>query len=132
MHSDHHHAETAGLAAPHAAASVHPADLASPGANGVATAGLRPPQKGECPELAGGGALKEQSKADTPDCAKPTAECKQLATLRARLALAGWALNSTAVGDGSVTYSASRWGMSRDLDSLAAVEAFAAQVGAPS
>ena len=132
MHSDHHHAETAGLAAPHAAASVHLADLASPGADSAATAGLSPPQKGECPELAGGGALKAQSKATTPDCAKPTAECKQLATLRARLALAGWALNSSAVGDGSVTYSASRWGMSRDLDSLAAVEAFAAQVGAPS
>ena len=129
MHSDPHHAETAGLAAPHAAASVPPVGLASHGADGAVHVGLSPPQKDECPELAGGGALKQQSKANTPDCAKPTAECKQLATLRARLALAGWALNSTAVGDGSVTYSASRWGMSRNLDSLDAVAVFADRVG---
>ena len=91
---------------------------------------MSPPQKGECPELAGGGALKQQSKASTPDCAKPTAECKQLATLRARLALAGWVLNSIAVEDGSVTFSASRWGMTRDLASLDAVAVFADRVGA--
>ena len=89
---------------------------------------MSPPQRGECPELAGGGALKEQSTADTPDCAKPAAECKHFNTLRARLALAGWTLTADAAG----ALTAARWGMARDLDSLAAVEAFAAHVGAPS
>ena len=83
--SQHYCAAAAGLAAP---------------------AELRPPQKGECPELAGGGALKEQTKSNAPNCASPSAKCKRFNTLRARLA--------------------------RDLDSLVVVEAFAAQVGAPS
>ena len=62
-------------------------ELAPPGTTGAAPAGLSPPQKDECPGLGGDGALREQSKADTADCALPTAKCKPLSTLRARLAL---------------------------------------------
>lgn len=56
---------------------------------------------------------------------------KTFATLQARLALAGWALTHTDVGDGSATYFASRWNLARDLDSLEAVAQFADRVGAP-
>ena len=128
MHHDHHHAETAGLAAPHAAAIVRTADLAPLGTAGAAPVWLSPPQKGECPELAGGGTFREQGRENTPDCADITAECKRLATLRARLALAGWVLTADLAG----TFTAARWGMARELRDLAAVAAFAAQVGAPS
>ena len=131
MHHDHHHAETAGLAAPHAAAIVRTADLAPLGTAGAAPVWLSPPQKGECPELAGGGTFREQGRENTPDCADITAECKRLATLRARLALAGWVLATTPDSPHGA-FTVSRWGMARDLVDLAAVEAFSAQVGAPS
>ena len=128
MHHDHHHGAAApGLAAPERA--VLPADLASLGAAGAAPAGLSPPQKGECPELAGGGALRGQGKADTPDCADLAAECKPLATLRARLALAGWVLTTTPYNPHGA-FTVSRWGMVRDLADLAGVAAFADRVGA--
>ena len=74
--------------------------------------------------------LRGQVQAENLDCATTTAQRKRFNTLRARLALAGWALNSTAVGDGSVTYLASRWGMTRYLASLDAVAVFADRVGA--
>ena len=130
MHCDHHHAETAGLAAPHAAASAHPADLASLGADGAVHVGISQlPRNDEPRELVGSGAgLRGQGQADIPDCASPSAKCKRFNTLRARLALAGWTLAADAAG----ALTAARWGMARDLDSLAAVEAFAAHVGAPS
>ena len=129
MHPDHHHGATApGLAAPDRAAP--PAGLASLGSTGAAAAGLSPPQKDECPELAGGGALKGQRKADTADCADTAAECKPLATLRARLALAGWVLTATPDNPHGA-FTVSRWGMVRDLVDLAAVAAFTARVGAP-
>lgn len=51
---------------------------------------------------------------------------KAVSTLRARLALAGWVLAEQ--GDG--TFLASRWGRSRELSDLPAVEAFACMVGA--
>ena len=35
--------------------------------HGAASPGLSPPQKDECPELAGGGALKERRQDDNPD-----------------------------------------------------------------
>lgn len=56
---------------------------------------------------------------------------KRFSTLRARLALAGWVLTrNDAV---SATFTASRWGRSTAvLGDLAAVDAFAGRVGAPS
>ena len=127
MHHTHHCGAAApGLAAPERA--VLPAGLAPLGTAGAARSGLSPPQKDERPELAGGGAFREQGRENTPDCADITAECKRLATLRARLARAGWVLTADLAG----TFTAARWGMARELRDLAAVAAFAAQVGAPS
>ena len=56
---------------------------------------------------------------------------KIFATLRARLALAGWSLIRTCPTDGPVLYIAVRWGMPRELVSLDAVTEFADRVGAP-
>lgn len=55
------------------------------------------------------------------------ADTKTVATLQARAALAGYELVHLA--DGS--FIASRWGMFRSLDHIAAVEAFLTRVGAP-
>jgi hypothetical protein len=129
MHHTHHHGATApGLAAPERA--VLPAGLAPLGTAGDAPVGLSPPHKNECPGLAGGGAIRGQGKADASDCADLAAECKPLATLRARLALAGWALTTTPDNPHGA-FTVSRWGMVRDLADLAAVAAYADRVGAP-
>lgn len=58
-------------------------------------------------------------------------DIKLLATLRARLALADWMLLLSKSGGSAPMYLATRWGHSRELRNLAAVEAFAVQVGAP-
>ena len=55
------------------------------------------------------------------------AEHKELATLRARLALAEWALAATP-GSQHGPFTAFRWGRARDLLDLAAVAEFAEMV----
>ena len=74
----------------------------------------------------GQGGVRWNGKADTADCASLAAERKQLATLRARLALVGWALTGPGNPDGGFT--ASRWNRARDLQDLAAVAEFAEMV----
>ena len=125
-HYIHHGAEAPDLAAPELA---HHAvvDLAPLGTTGGASAGLSPPQIGDCPELAGGGAIRGQGKADAADYADITAECKPLATLRARLALAGWVL-ATTPDNPHGAFTVSRWGMVRDLTALADVAVFTNRV----
>lgn len=108
-------------------------------ADAAAPAGLSPPQVG-APRAGGNGKGRgrDQGTADTTDCAggltsaQPDADDgKRYSTLRARLALAGWALTRSDASDGPVTYHASRWGMVRELASVAAVSEFADRVGAP-
>lgn len=138
----HHHyksARRAGLAAPERA-RVIPAELAPLGAGCAAPAGLSPPRKDEPTEaLAGAGGFRDQGRADSPDSAAadaseqagaPGADAKRFATLRARLALAGWALTRNETGAGAPNYTAARWNMQRELAGLAAAEAFADRVGA--
>ena len=113
MRPNHHHGAAApGLAAPelahHAVVGLAPLVTA-----GAALVGLSPPQTDESPGLAGGGAIEEQGKADESDCADAAAERKRSTTLRARLALAGWALTRTnpadGPADGPATFYAGRW-----------------------
>ena len=73
--------------------------------------------------------FRDQGQDNRSDCAEACAQRKQFATLRARLALEGWSLSEA---DRAATFHATRWGMFRELPDLAAVEAFARQVGAPS
>ena len=135
----HHHngAAAPGLAAPERARVDH-ADLAALGAATAGSAGLsKPPHKSEPPGVQAEG-FRGQGQNDRPDSPPAladdqasTIDTKRFATLRARLALAGWSLTRTDAGDGPVTFHASRWGMLRELPDLAAVESFADQVGAP-
>lgn len=136
MDRHHHNAHRAGLAAPERAPVV-PAGLASLGTAGAAPAELSPPTKDEAPGWQAKG-FRDQTKTDNANCASPTFGeqqsvdvSKSFTTLRARLALAGWVLTRT--GAVSATFTASRWGRSTaEMRDLAAVEAFAGRVGAPS
>ena len=65
------------------------------------------------------------SKENTGNCAE-----KRFATLRARLALAGFELSRTDASDGPMRYFVTRWSLVRELHNLTAVQAFAEQVGA--
>jgi hypothetical protein len=53
---------------------------------------------------------------------------KVFATLRARLALAGYALHITSNGKGGAEYTVTRWNLCRTLPDMAAVCTFADQV----
>ena len=60
---------------------------------------------------------------------EPTPERKAFTNLRARLALAGYALHCTAPDDGPTFYTVGRWASSRTLASLDEVADFATRVG---
>jgi len=54
---------------------------------------------------------------------------KRFATLRAQLALKGHVLNRTHRDDGPVVYWAERWGLVRNLPTIADVQRFLTQIG---
>ena len=132
----HHHGDMPGLAAPELA-HHNVVDLPPLGA-AAGPAGLsKPPHKSEPPGVQAEG-FRGQRQDDRPDSPPTLAidqagatDTKRFATLRARLALKGWALSRTDAGDGPVTFYATRWGMARDLASIDAVAEFADRVGAP-
>lgn len=127
-------ARAPGLAAPELAARPA-ADLPSLGAPGAAAAGLTAHHKDEAPGRAWREGFRDQGTADVADCPGTAPDeqddGKRFATLRARLALRGWALTRTNAADGPVVFFASRWDMPRELQSLDAVAEFADRVGAP-
>ena len=133
----HDGAAAPGLAAPERA-RVDPVDLAALGAAAAGPAGLSPPHKSEPPGVQAEG-FRGQGQNDRPDSPPALAidqagatDTTRFATLRARLALAGWALSRTAAGNGPAPYYATRWGMATpELASVDAVAEFADRVGAP-
>ncbi|HPW29537.1 MAG TPA: hypothetical protein PLL01_09130 [Rhodoferax sp.] len=56
-------------------------------------------------------------------------DAKNFANLQALFALRGHALNRVVAPDGSTSYFAVRWGMSRHMKDLDAVQAFLEQLG---
>lgn len=95
---------------------------------GAAAPGLVTPESDNAP-WQGRVAVAEEV-VEKPDCAGLPAQAqprhdKLFATLQAKLALAGFQLTK----DGHGGFVVASWGRHRDLDSLAAVEAFARQVG---
>ncbi|MBC7601416.1 MAG: hypothetical protein H7255_01995 [Ramlibacter sp.] len=56
------------------------------------------------------------------------AELKTFANLAARFALAGFSLNRTTAGDGSVPFVVSRWGFLRPMHSLEEAQQFLKQI----
>lgn len=115
-----------GTAATEAAASLCVAGAASLVADAVAPARLNA-QKESAPA-----AHATQSREHNEPQSSPTGAGtdKALVTLRALLALKGYALNRTHGDDGPVRFYVARWGLVRELPDIGAVRAFAEQVGA--
>lgn len=123
MHHVQHYAHRAGFAVPELAAPA--TCLAAVGASGAAPAGLSPPHKDEAPRLAGAEGFSDQDKADTTIVAEPDGRRKAFLTLRARFAMAGFALHELA--DGSLL--ATRWNLCRPLPDATAALRFLRQIG---
>ena len=126
MDAHHHGADAPGLAAPELA--HHPvvdlAPLGTAAARAVVTA-------------TGGKALDAanvegpvQTETQCLIFEQTTDGGKLFATLRALLAMKGHALHRTDRDDGQVRFYVTRWNLVRELQSIAAVRAFAEQVGA--
>jgi hypothetical protein len=88
--------------------------------------------KNETPAVAAARGSEDQGLTSSLDCRGPDAvgqADKAFATLRARLALAGYALHITSNGTGGAEYIVTRWNLCRTLPDIAAVSALADQVG---
>jgi hypothetical protein len=79
------------------------------------------------------GVIGTDQSADGRDFASTGDERKRRATLAARLALKGYAMQAHLHADGGVSYTVSRWGLVRHFDGAGALEQaeqFAIDVGA--
>lgn len=115
-----------GLAAPERHASDAP--------DRAPTDQLSRTQKDEAPRVQAEG-FRGQGTSDSADCAGTPPDRqggaeKQFLTLRARLALQGYALSRSHPADGQETFFVQRWGQVRELRGLGALRSFAASVGA--
>ena len=115
-----------GLAAPETASSGGTAGAASVVADGVAPAGLNA-QKESAPAAQ---AAQSREQIEPGNSATGDGADKAFLTLRALLALKGHVLSRTHGDDGPVRFYVTRWGLVRELPDIAAVRAFAEQVGA--
>lgn len=113
-------------AAPDAAVSLCAAGVASVAADAVAPAGLNA-QKESAPATQ---AAQSREQNEDGSSATDAGADKAFLTLRALLALKGHSLSRTHADDGPVCFHVNRWGMVRELRDIAAVRAFAQQVGA--
>ena len=125
MRADNH-GHGPGIAAPEAAASLCAAGAASVAADAVAPAGLNA-QKESAPATQ---AAQSREQNEHRNSATGAGADKAFLTLRALLALKGYSLSRTHGDDGPVCFHVNRWGMVRELRDIAAVRAFAQQVGA--
>lgn len=115
-----------GLAAPEAASSGGTAGAASVVADAVAPAGLNA-QKETAPAAQ---AAQSREQGEPRNSATGASPDKAFITLRALLALKGHVLSRSHGDDGPVRFYVTRWGLVRELRDIAAVRAFAEQVGA--
>jgi len=114
------------MAAPEAASPVGTAGAASVVADAVSPAGLNA-QKETAPAAQ---AAQSREQSEPRNSATGDGADKAFLTLRARLALKGHVLSRTHGDDGPVRFYVTRWGLVRELRDIAAVRAFAEQVGA--
>lgn len=115
-----------GAAAPEAASSGGTADAASVVADAVAAAGLNA-QKESAPAAQ---AAQSREQNEPRNSATGAGADKAFLTLRALLALKGHVLSRAHGEDGPIRFYVTRWGLVRELPDIAAVRAFAEQVGA--
>lgn len=122
----HNYGNGPGLAAPEAAASFCAVGAASVASDAVAPAGLNAQKESALATQAA------QSREQNEHRNSVTGEGadKAFLTLRAVLALKGYSLCRTHGDDGPLCFHVNRWGMVRELRDIAAVRAFAQQVGA--
>jgi hypothetical protein len=120
------HGAAPGLAAPEAASCTRPAGTSSVVADAVAPAGLNAQKESAPPALA----TQSREQVEHTNSATNATAAKAFYTLRALLALKGHVLCRTHGDDGPVRYYVTRWGLVRELPDIAAVRAFAEQVGA--
>ena len=125
MHA-HQYGRGPGIAASEAAASLRLAGTASVVADAVAPAGLNP--KKESTPAAQATQSREQN--DPSNSGTDPDVDQAFLTQRALLAMKGYSLSRTNCQDGPVCFHVNRWGMVRELRDVAAVRAFAQQVGA--
>ena len=97
-------------------------------------AGLAEPDRStsETADVASAGRIEEQGGTDGANSAASAAVAeadKAFTTLRAMLALRGFALDIVSDGEGGTAYMVHKWSMSRALPNLAAVRDFAARAG---
>lgn len=118
-----------GLAAPEAASSGGAAGAASVGADAVAPAGLNA-QKESAPAAQAAQSREQNEPRNSATGAGADKAFLTLRALRALLALKGHVLSRTHGDDGPVRFYVTRWGLVRELPDIAAVRAFAEQVGA--
>lgn len=121
-----HFGHRPGMAAPEAASPVGTAGAASVVADAVAPARLTA-QKESAPAAQ---AAQSREQNEPRNSAIGDGADKAFLTLRARLALKGHVLSRTHGDDGPVRFYVTRWGLVRELRDIAAVRAFAEQVGA--
>ena len=98
-------------------------------------AGLAEPDRftSETADVASAGRIEEQGGTDGANSAASAAvgeADKAFTTLRAMLALRGFALDIVSDGHGGTAYMVHKWSMSRALPDMPAVRAFVEQVGA--
>lgn len=115
-----------GTAATEAAASLCAAGAASLVADAVAPAGLNG-RKESAPAAQAAQSREQNEPRNFPTGADTD---KAFVTLRALLALKGYALSRTQGDDGPVRFYVTRWGLVRELPDIGDVRAFAEQVGA--
>ena len=121
-----HHGAVPGLAAPELAHHdvVDLAPLGTAAAHAVVT-----PTSEKAPDAANvGGPVQTETQCLIFE--QRADDGKRFATLRALLALKGYSLSRTHGDHGPVCFHVNRWGMVRELRDIAAVRAFAQQVGA--
>lgn len=99
--------------------------LATLAITGPAFAGLSPPAHEDAPTVVSGRGAKDQDKTDTTIVANLDGRRKAFLTLRARFAMAGFALLE--LSDGSLL--ATRWDLCRPLPDATAALRFLRQIG---
>ena len=88
----------------------------------------------ETADVASAGRIEEQGRTDDANSAASAAVAeadKAFTTLRATLAMRGFELHVVGDGEGGAAYLVRRWSVSRTLQSLGAVRAFADRAGVP-
>ncbi len=109
--------------------------MLNPSNIGASALGLAEPDRTTSEtHVASAGRIEEQGRTDDASSAASAAvgeADKAFTTLRAMLALRGFALDIVSDGEGGTAYMVHKWSVSRTLPDMPAVRAFAERAGVP-